>query len=53
MHNGHLIVGAPVDAEMVNNSGAAYVYEQDQGSGDWIFTSKLFANDPGGGDDYG
>ncbi len=53
MHNNRLIVGAPVDAEMVNNSGAAYVYEQDQGSGDWIFASKLFANDPGGGDDYG
>ena len=42
-----LVVGADSDNDAGPNSGAAYVYERDETSGEWLSVAKLGASDAG------
>lgn len=46
-----IVIGAPDDADVLSFSGAAYLYRRSQGV--WALDSKLKADVPGAGDNFG
>ena len=52
--NGYLVVGAPQDDEAAGDSGAAYIFGQNQGGVDnWGFVQKIWASDGAFNDRFG
>ena len=47
----HLVVGAPRNDALGKDSGAAYIYERENGK--WRYQTKITANDGAGGDLFG
>jgi hypothetical protein len=51
--SGHLLVGAPVDDDIILDSGAVYLYMLNSTSNTWDFEQKIVASDGAGYDYYG
>ena len=53
VHGDTVVIGAHLDDHNGDDSGAAYVFDRDPGSGEWSQTAKLTASNGDGGDGFG